>query len=154
MDAPALVRRHPFDCKTGMHQKIHWLLLLLHCAALETDRGNGTVNVTNGTMTTAGQGSPGIYSTGDIKVSDAKITATGAEGAVIEGKNSISLTNTTLSGAKLWGVMLYQSFSGDAEIGTSSFKMNDGSLTDTDTSLTNIHDNGFTIYYDANLANK
>jgi hypothetical protein len=80
-------------------------------------------------MTTAGEGSPGIYSTGNIKVSDSVITATGSEAAVIEGKNSISVTNVTLSGAKKCGAMLYQSFSGDAEVGTSIFTMNGGSLT-------------------------
>ncbi|MHC1753869.1 MAG: hypothetical protein AB9861_00260 [Methanosarcina sp.] len=100
-----------------------------HCAAIATDRGSGTVTVTGGTMTTAGDGSPGIYSTGDITVSDAIITASGSEAAVIEGKNSISIMNVTLSGAKKCGAMLYQSFSGDAEVGTSTFKMNGGSLT-------------------------
>ncbi|HIH93284.1 TPA: hypothetical protein HA338_04320 [Methanosarcina acetivorans] len=100
-----------------------------HCAAIATDRGSGTVTVTGGTMNTAGDGSPGIYSTGVIKVSKAVITATGSEAAVIEGKNSITITNVTLSGAKKYGVMLYQSFSGDAEVGTSIFKMNGGSLT-------------------------
>jgi hypothetical protein len=100
-----------------------------HCAAIATDRGSGNVTVTGGTMTTAGEGSPGIYSTGNIKVSDSVITATGSEAAVIEGKNSISVTNVTLSGAKKCGAMLYQSFSGDAEVGTSIFTMNGGSLT-------------------------
>jgi len=100
-----------------------------HCAAVATDRGSGTVTVTGGTMNTAGDGSPGIYSTGDIAVSSAIITATGSEAAVIEGKNSITITNVTLSGAKKCGAMLYQSFSGDAEVGTSVFTMNGGSLT-------------------------
>jgi len=48
---------------------------------------------------------------------------------VIEGKNSVTLTNTTLSGARECGVMLYQSFSGDAGIGTSVLTMTGGSLT-------------------------
>lgn len=100
-----------------------------HCAAIATDRGSGNVTITGGTMTTAGEGSPGIYSTGNIKVSDSVITATGSEAAVIEGKNSISVTNVTLSGAKKCGAMLYQSFSGDAEVGTSIFTMKGGSLT-------------------------
>jgi hypothetical protein len=100
-----------------------------HCAAIASDRGGGTETVTGGTVTTAGEGSPGIYSTADITVSGAKLTATGSEAAVIEGKNSITLNNVTLSGAKKRGVMLYQSFSGDAETGTSNFKMTGGSLT-------------------------
>ncbi len=99
-----------------------------HCAAIATDRGNGNITVTGGIMNTAGDGSPGIYSTGNITVSDSIITATGSEAAVIEGKNSISLTNVTISGEKKCGAMLYQSFSGDAEVGTSSFTMNGGSL--------------------------
>lgn len=99
-----------------------------HCAAIATDRGSGTITVTGGTMNTAGDGSPGIYSTGNITVSESVVTATGSEAAVIEGKNSISLINVTLSGAKKCGAMLYQSFSGDAEVGTSSFTMNGGSL--------------------------
>jgi len=100
-----------------------------HCAAIATDRGSGNVTVTGGTMITSGEGSPGIYSTGNIKVSDSVITATGSEAAVIEGKNSISITDVTLSGAKKCGAMLYQSFSGDAEVGISIFTMNGGSLT-------------------------
>lgn len=100
-----------------------------HCAAIASDRGGGTVSVTGGTMRTAGEGSPGIYSTADISVTGAKLTATGSEAAVIEGKNSIALTDVALSGAKNRGVMLYQSFSGDAEVGASSFKMAGGSLT-------------------------
>ncbi|AKB53248.1 hypothetical protein MSBRM_0250 [Methanosarcina barkeri MS] len=99
-----------------------------HCAAIATDRGNGNITVTGGVMNTAGDGSPGIYSTGNITVSGSIITATGSEAAVIEGKNSISLTNVTISGEKKCGAMLYQSFSGDAEVGTSSFTMNGGSL--------------------------
>lgn len=100
----------------------------IHCAAIATDRGNGTINVTGGAMTTAGQDSPGIYSTGTIKVTGATIKATGAEAAVVEGRNSITLTNVNISGTKTNGVMLYQSFSGDAETGTAAFTMTGGTL--------------------------
>ncbi|KUP21574.1 stalk domain-containing protein [Paenibacillus sp. DMB5] len=100
-----------------------------HSASIATDRGNGTVKVTGGTMLTTGTDSPGIYSTGTISVTDALITAQGSEAAVIEGKNSITLTNTHLSGAKKSGIMLYQSFSGDAETGTGTLAMTGGSLT-------------------------
>lgn len=100
-----------------------------HCAGLATDRGNGTITVDGADITTNGTDSPGIYSTGTISAANAKITATGSEAAVVEGKNSIALTDTTISGAKKNGVMLYQSFSGDAEVGTSSFTMTNGKLT-------------------------
>jgi len=98
-------------------------------AALSTDRGGGTVTFTRGSAFTSGTRSPGIYSTGSITVRDAKLTATGSEAIVIEGKNSVTLTNTTLSGARECGAMLYQSFSGDAGIGTSVLTMTGGSLT-------------------------
>lgn len=101
-------------------------------AVIATDRGGGTIIARGGTYSTAGTDSPGLYSTGTIKVSDATVKATGAEAAVIEGSNHIEVTNSTLSGAKKSGVMLYQSFSGDALGSDSSFSMTGGSLTATD----------------------
>jgi len=100
-----------------------------HCAALATDRGEGTVTVTGGTLQTAGEGSPGIYSTGNITVTDTTSIATGSEAAAIEGKNSITLTNCDLTGYLKHGVMIYQSMSGDAAVGEGTFSMTGGSLT-------------------------
>lgn len=100
-----------------------------HCAAVATDRGEGTITIIRGRMKTSGPGSPAIYSTGNISVTDAVMSAAGSEAAVIEGKNSITLVDTVLSGEKKCGAMLYQSFSGDAGVGTSVFKMTGGSLT-------------------------
>lgn len=100
-----------------------------HCAAIATDRGGANVNVTGGVMSTSGEGSPSIYSTGNISVTGAKMIARGSEAAVIEGKNSILLTDSILVAHKKCGAMLYQSFSGDAELGTSVFTMNGGSMT-------------------------
>jgi hypothetical protein len=97
-------------------------------AAIATDRGGGTITVSGGTMTTTGYRSPGIYSTGTITVTGANINATGSEAAVIEGKNSILVRNSKLSGTKNRGVMLYQSMSGDAGVGTASYQMIGGSL--------------------------
>lgn len=98
--------------------------------AIATDRGSGTIDVTGSTVLVTGPDSPGIYSTGDITVSDATITATGAEVAVIEGANSITLTDTDLSSsfADKWGVMIYQSMSGDASGTHGVFTMTGGSL--------------------------
>ena len=86
-----------------------------HCAPIATDRGGGYVNVTNSTVQCSGDGSPCIYSTGEIKVENVVGVSTGAQAAVIEGKNSITMTNCdfTVSGGNN-GVMLYQSMSGDA----------------------------------------
>jgi len=107
------------------------------CAALATDRYDRyeapKINATNCVGTTAGTGSPGIYCTGTFTVSDSTLTATGSEAAVIEGFNSITLTDTNISGAKKWGVMIYQSMSGDSSVGTGTFTMTGGALTNNST---------------------
>lgn len=109
-------------------------------AAIRSDRGGGDVNVTGGTYTTNGTGSPAIYCTADISVEDAELTANASEGVVVEGKNSVSLKNCNLvssmdntyngdSSENIHGIMIYQSMSGDAESGTASFSSVDGSIT-------------------------
>lgn len=107
-------------------------------AAIRTDRGGGTVTVDGGTYTTTGQGSPTIYSTVNISVSNATLVAKASEGVVIEGKNSVSLDNVTLTDTnnKLNGqsttyknIFLYQSMSGDAADGTSEFTATDSKIT-------------------------
>jgi len=98
-------------------------------AAIATDRGGGTIYVTGGTAKTTGTRSPGIYSTGSITAVGGTYSAMNSEAAVIEGKNTITLTDATLYGAKSWGVLIYQSFSGDAEVGVGTFNMSGGSLT-------------------------
>ena len=107
-------------------------------APIRSDRGGGIVTVEGGIYTSNGQGSPVIYSTADITVSDATLVSNMSEGAVIEGKNSITLNNCqmTVNNTRrnshaqfLDGIMLFQSFSGDADAGNSHFTMNGGSLT-------------------------
>lgn len=107
------------------------------CAALATDRGNGTVMVANMKLSTAGAGSPLIYSTGNITVTNSTGTATGAQIAVVEGKNSVNLQgcdfsangNGNRNGVDNAGVMIYQSMSGDASVGVGSFTATDSKLT-------------------------
>lgn len=108
-------------------------------AAIRSDRGGGTVNVDGGYYTTAGTGSPVIYSTADITVSNADLESTASQGVVVEGKNSVTLNNVNLTAdnntknsdksSYYQSVMIYQSMSGDAAEGTSSFAMNGGTLT-------------------------
>lgn len=107
-------------------------------APIRSDRGGGIVTVEGGCYTSNGQGSPVIYSTADITVSDATLVSNMSEGAVIEGRNSITLNNCqmTVSNTRRNGhaqfldaIMIYQSFSGDAVKGNSHFTMNGGSLT-------------------------
>jgi hypothetical protein len=101
--------------------------------ALATDRGSGTVTAEGGTITTSGGNSPAIYSTGVISVTNAVMSATGAESAVIEGGNTINVTNSTLTSSMedKWGVMIYQSMSGDAEGTKGTFNMSGGELSNT-----------------------
>ena len=107
-------------------------------AAIRSDRGGGTMSVTGGTYTTNGVGSPAIYSTADVTVENATLISTKSEGAVVEGKNSITLknvtltdTNTTLNGNSetYKNIFLYQSMSGDADEGTSSFTAENSTIT-------------------------
>ncbi|MBQ6317263.1 MAG: hypothetical protein IJI13_07055 [Oscillospiraceae bacterium] len=106
-------------------------------APIRTDRGGGTVVVDGGSYTSNGLGSPAIYSTADITVSNAMLTSNLSEGVCIEGLNSITLNNCdlTANNTKCNGnatfldtIMIYQSMSGDAASGTSSFTMTGGSL--------------------------
>lgn len=65
-------------------------------AAIRSDRGGGTMTVNGGSYTSNGTGSPAVYSTADITVSDATLTANGSEAVCIEGLNSLKLTNLNL----------------------------------------------------------
>ena len=109
-------------------------------AAIRSDRGGGTVVVDKGTYTSNDYNSPAVYSTADVTVSNATLTSNNSESLVIEGKNSIKLNNCDVSGnmsstegsssdENVHNVMIYQSMSGDAEVGTSEFDMTGGSLT-------------------------
>ena len=107
-------------------------------AAIRSDRGGGDVTVKKGTYTTTGQGSPAIYSTANIKVSDATLVSKASEGVVIEGANSVTLDNVTLTDTnnKLNGqsttyknIFLYQSMSGDADNGNATFTSKNSAIT-------------------------
>ena len=106
-------------------------------APIRSDRGGGILTVNGGKYTSHGTGSPVIYSTADITVNDATLTSTASEGVVIEGKNSVTLNkaNLEVTNNKLNGnsetyksIFIYQSMSGDAEVGTSSFTAKDSKI--------------------------
>ena len=106
-------------------------------AAIRSDRGSGTMVVDGGSYTSNGVGSPAVYSTADIAISNADLTATGSEAVCIEGLNSIHLYDCDLSGNMAdneqndctWTAIIYQSMSGDSEVGNSTFQMTGGTLT-------------------------
>ena len=109
-------------------------------AAIRSDRGGGTVNVDGGSYVTNGTGSPAIYCTADISVSDATLTANASEGVVVEGKNSVALTDRDVtenmsntyngdSDENIHCIMIYQSMSGDADVGEATFSAEGSSIT-------------------------
>ncbi len=107
-------------------------------AAIRTDRGGGEVTVDGGTYTTTGQGSPAIYSTANVTVKNATLISKASEGIVIEGKNSVEIENVDLTDTnnKLNGqsttyknIFLYQSMSGDADEGVSTFTSKNSNIT-------------------------
>ncbi|MBR1812928.1 MAG: hypothetical protein IJ773_03815 [Lachnospiraceae bacterium] len=106
-------------------------------AAIRSDRGGGTMVIDGGTYTSTGKnGCPAIYSTADITVKNATCVSENSRAVIIEGKNSVTLENCVLSGndqstkegSVKANVLLYQSASGDASVGTSVFSMKGGSI--------------------------
>lgn len=108
-------------------------------AAIRSDRGGGTVNVNGGSYVTNGTGSPAVYSTADVSVSDATLIANNSEAVVVDGKNSVSLTDCNVTGnmtgtyqddsENIHNIMIYQSMSGDAEVGEANFTAEGGVIT-------------------------
>lgn len=108
-------------------------------AAIRSDRGGGTVDVRGGSYVTNGTGSPAVYSTADVSVSDATLIANNSEAVVVEGKNSVSLTDCNVTGnmtgtygddsENIHNIMIYQSMSGDAEVGEANFTAEGGVIT-------------------------
>jgi hypothetical protein len=111
-----------------------------HCASIATDRGGGNISVTNSKLSTAGSGSPLLYSTGNIQIDNVTGTATGSQIAGMEGLNTIliynsnlmsTLTKATASDPIADGIIIYQSTSGDAESKTgeaASFEVSNSTL--------------------------
>lgn len=109
------------------------------CANLANDRGGGNIIASNMTLESNSNGSPLIYSTDSITVSDSKGVANNAQMVVVEGGSSATLTNCDFSCSgkgnrtgtsdsnssthtiDAGGIFIYQSFSGDSEEGTDYF---------------------------------
>ena len=107
-------------------------------AAIRSDRGGGTMILDGGTYTSTGKnGCPAIYSTADITVRNSTCISEQSRAVIIEGKNSVTLENCSLTGndqsskegSVRANVLLYQSASGDASVGTSVFTMTGGDMT-------------------------
>lgn len=105
-------------------------------AAIRSDRGGGNLVVDGGTYVSNGSGSPALYCTADITVNNAALTANGSEALCLEGLNTVRLFDTSLTGNmpdleqndNTWTVILYQSMSGDSQVGKGIFEMAGGTL--------------------------
>lgn len=130
-------------------------------AAVATDRGGGYVTVTGSssnitTLSTTGNDSPCLYSTGEIRAEYVTGTATASQAMVIEGSNIIVLENSTLtssnraSGYKIdWGaIMLYQSMSNDAVGGEPTVEIINSTVINLDSSapMFYVTNAGATVY--------
>ncbi|MBD9266528.1 MAG: adhesin [Bifidobacterium bifidum] len=98
-----------------------------HSAIVATDRGGGSISLADATLSTAGSGSPLLYSTGDIQVNNVSGTSSGSQIAGMEGLNTILIKDSTLESTVTGktasdpianGIIIYQSTSGDAEAST------------------------------------
>ena len=116
-------------------------------AALATDRGGGTVNASFMKLETNSAGSPLVYSTGTITVTDSTGCANEAQMVVVEGGSTANINRCSFTGSgdgnrrcsseieasdhmvDACGIFIYQSFSGDSEHGKSSFTATDSTFT-------------------------
>lgn len=106
-------------------------------AAIRSDRGSGTMVIDGGTYVSNGVGSPAVYVTADISIHDADLIAAGSEALCLEGLNTVRLYDCNLTGNmddlsqndNTWTVILYQSMSGDSQIGEGRMEMVGGTLT-------------------------
>ncbi len=104
-------------------------------STIATDRGGGTVTVDGGTATANGAKSAVIYSTGTMSATNLVGTSAQGEIGVIEGDNSISMTDCTMtSGSSERGLLMMQSGSGDADGVNPVMTITGTSLTMTDDS--------------------
>jgi hypothetical protein len=91
----------------------------------------GTVTFSDGTARTYGSGSAGIYSAGEVRVEDSRLSANGAEAAIIEAPGAITLIDSDLTSSQggRWGVLISGSTPGNAGGDAGLFTMTGGSLT-------------------------
>lgn len=100
-----------------------------HSAIVATDRGGGSISLADATLSTAGSGSPLLYSTGDIQVNNVSGTSSGSQIAGMEGLNTIPIKDSTLESTVTGktasdpianGIIIYQSTSGGVTADTIS----------------------------------
>lgn len=103
-------------------------------SVVATDRGGGTVTVTDGSYVTTGTDCAILYSTGTITANNATGSSAKGEVGVIEGDNTITINNCDFtSGSSSRGLMILQSGSGDSQGYNGKITINGGKITLTTT---------------------
>lgn len=104
-------------------------------ACLANDKGEGAIKCKYCSFMTYGEGSPLMYSTGDITINKTNGTAFNSQIGVIEGKNNISIYDASFVRASgnggmndSCGVLIYQSQPGDPNVERSIFNCEDSNL--------------------------
>lgn len=104
-------------------------------SVVATDRGGGTVTVDGGSYVTTGTDCAILYSTGTVSASNATGSSAKGEVGVIEGDNTINITNCNFSsGSSSRGLMILQSGSGDSEGYDGAINITNSTITLTDSS--------------------
>lgn len=104
-------------------------------SVVATDRGGGTVTVDGGSYVTTGTDCAILYSTGTVSASNATGSSAKGEVGVIEGDNTINITNCNFSsGSSSRGLMILQSGSGDSEGYNGAINITNSTITLTDSS--------------------
>ena len=105
-------------------------------APIRSDRGGGNVNVEGGNYISNGLGSPSIYSTAHISVSNATLNSNNSEAVVVERGNDVTLNNCNITGNNTQlarqskvknNIMLYHSMP-DSSDAFSEFTANDSTI--------------------------
>ena len=88
--------------------------------AIAVRDGGGIFIAENGTFSTTGLRSHGIYSKGDVTITDSKVIADRTKAAVLKGNNTITLVNSTLQGNEISDMTPHNIvlFSKEDDIGT------------------------------------
>ena len=88
--------------------------------AIAVRDGGGIFIAENGTFSTTGLHSHGIYSKGDVTITDTKVIADRTKAAVLKGNNTITLVNSTLQGNEISDMTPHNIvlFSKEDDIGT------------------------------------
>lgn len=100
--------------------------------AIKVSKNGGILLAENSNFTTTGQESHGVYTNGDVTVTNGTVNAKATKAAVIKGNNTLTLESATLEGNETnsvpYNVVLYADESAIGTMGTQQFNAKDSTL--------------------------